>query len=656
MRQNPPGRLRPSAAAASPPGNASLVAADKQARTAKRQWLEQAKLLQQRAALLGKEFLPQAALAEHGLAEAVAPVLADVASRARARAEEAVSLARQRQRAAELSARFGDLVMHIGAGGEFLEELRQAMEGAEAEIAALRARHAMTLEMLAQEERETDAELEVLARRFEGWTSEDAAAATTAQAPFGAQYGTQYGEAAGAAAWLPNTVPNTAQNMSPSTVTAHRVRERRAGVPVVGAAEGTPSPPPACGLADTATEHTPSPEGSCGGGSGGGRRGGRASGGGSGGGSGSGSGGGSGDGGGMSALHAEVAQLDTYLARLGGVSCGWNDEDHAAYLRLRTQTLGASSLSMSDAQHDAEQASCSPYKQQQQLQQHHQLQMQLIERGAREIPGHDLASVAAHEKALSEREVALERRRQLLQQWRAAKEADALAARAAAAQEVATTTSAVASRSASRISTGARDVGSREAEEARQRLLDEWRQRKMAEHEAKAQAVTTQKEAAMRKQEEARARHARIKEGLAARAMAREAEVASLRRLAERQKREAAAAAAHDRQVALLTMQQRDAEETERRKYAAALRAEERLRREERLRELAAAARPPEIARQPRDPERLLKPTRAATARKQETAQAMEGLAAAKDSRFGSSSLTFKAAGSRASVAWRQGL
>jgi hypothetical protein len=43
-------------------------------------------------------------------------------------------------------------------------------------------------------------------------------------------------------------------------------------------------------------------------------------------------------------------------------------------------------------------------------------------------------------------------------------------------------------------------------------------------------------------------------------------------------------------------------------------------------------------------------------ARKQETAQAMEGLAAAKDSRFGSSSLTFQAAGSRASVAWRQGL
>ena len=653
MRQNPPGRLRPSASAASPPGNASLVAADKQARTAKRQWLEQAKLLQQRAALLGKEFLPQAALAEHGLAEAVAPVLADVASLARARAEEAVSLARQRQRAAELSARFGDLVKHIGAGGEFIEELRQAMEGAEAEIAALRARHAMTLEMLAQEERETDAELEALARRFEGWTSEDAAAAATAHAPFGAQYGTQNGEAAGAAAWLPNTapnsVPNTAQHMSPSTVTAHRVRERRAGVPAAGGAEGTPSPPPACGLADTATEHTPSPEGSYryGGGSGGGRRGGRASGGGSGGGS-----GGSGDGGRMSALHAEVAQLDAYLGRLGGASCGWNDEDHAAYLRLRTQTLGASPPSMSDAQHDAEQASSSPYKQQQQQ----QLQMQLIERGAREIPGHDLASVAAHEKALSEREVALERRRQLLQQWRAAKEADALAARAAAAQEVATTTSAVASRSVSRIGTGARGVGSREAEEARQRQLDEWRQRKMAEHEAKAQAVTIQKETAMRKQEEAQARHARIKEGLAARAMAREAEAASLRRLAERQKREAAAAAAHDRQVALLTMQQRDAEETERRKYAAALRAEERLRREERLRELAAAARPPEIARQPRDPERLLKTTRAATARKQETAQAMEGLAAAKDSRFGSSSLTFQAAGSRASVAWRQGL
>jgi hypothetical protein len=103
----------------------------------------------------------------------------------------------------------------------------------------------------------------------------------------------------------------------------------------------------------------------------------------------------------MSALHAEVAQLDAYLGRLGGASCGWNDEDHAAYLRLRTQALGASPPSMSDAQHDAEQASSSPYKQQQQQQLQLQLQMQLIERGAREIPGHDLASVAAHEKALS---------------------------------------------------------------------------------------------------------------------------------------------------------------------------------------------------------------------------------------------------------------
>ncbi len=598
-------------------------------RTAKRQWLEQAKLLQQRAALLGKEFLPQAALAEHGLAEAVAPVLADVASRARARAEEAASLARQRQRAAELSGRFGDLVAHIGAGCDFLEELRQAMEGAEAELSALRACHATTLEVLAQEEKEADAELDALARRFEGWTSDDAAAA----APLT--------EATAAASAPPRTTP--------CTVASHRVR--RAGAPVAVTAEATLSPPPACGLTDSASEQTPSPVGNVGGrGSGSSRReaaGGSRSGGGepmgfSGAGGGGGSGGGRGGGSsGGSALHDEVAQLDAYLARLGGAACGWEADDHAAYLRLRTQTLGPASPA------DAPHAERSHHLEQQQ---------QLIERAAREIPGQNAASVAAHERALSEREAALERRRQLLQQWRAVKQAESLAARTAAAQEVTSTTSRASSQSASRIGCGSRNVGRSEAEEARQRQLDEWRQRKVAEHEAKIEAEAAQKEAARRKAEEARERHARIKEGLAARAMARAAEAAVLRRLAERQKREAAVGAARARQVALLTMQHRDAAETERRKHEAALRAEERVKREERLRELAAAAQPPEVARQLRDPARLLKPTQAAAARKRETAQAQEGATDAKDSRFGSSSLTFKAAGSRASVAWRQGL
>jgi hypothetical protein len=36
-------------------------------------------------------------------------------------------------------------------------------------------------------------------------------------------------------------------------------------------------------------------------------------------------------------LRAEVEALEAALAQLGGASCGWEEEDHAVYLRSRTQ-------------------------------------------------------------------------------------------------------------------------------------------------------------------------------------------------------------------------------------------------------------------------------------------------------------------------------
>ena len=107
--------------ASSPGGEPSIAGLERQGRTAKRQWLEQAKLLHQRAALLGKEVLPQAALAEHEMAETIAPVLAEMAERERARFEEAAALTAARRRTCELTKRFSSLVTHIGAGGDFLE-------------------------------------------------------------------------------------------------------------------------------------------------------------------------------------------------------------------------------------------------------------------------------------------------------------------------------------------------------------------------------------------------------------------------------------------------------------------------------------------------------------------------------------------------------
>lgn len=54
------------------------------------------------------------------------------------------------------------------------------MEGAEGELSSLRAQHATALEQLAVDERETSAELEGLARRFDGWADEVRAAFSAA--------------------------------------------------------------------------------------------------------------------------------------------------------------------------------------------------------------------------------------------------------------------------------------------------------------------------------------------------------------------------------------------------------------------------------------------------------------------------------------------
>ena len=75
--------------------------------------------------------------------------------------------------------------------------------------------------------------------------------------------------------------------------------------------------------------------------------------------------------------------------------------------------------------------------------------------------------------------------------------------------------------------------------------------------------------------------------------------------------------------------------------------------REARLRELAEAARPPVAKATVRDTERLTRPTQAHAVRRHEIASARRMGADDVPSRFGSSSLTFAAAGSRAVPAWR---
>ena len=116
----------------------TVSGSERQARQARRAWVEQHKLLHQRAALLGREIFPPSSLTEHALAELLAPVFAEAVELTRTRSDEAAALAAARNRAAKMTSRLGELVAHIGAGGSYMDELRSALEGADAELSALK--------------------------------------------------------------------------------------------------------------------------------------------------------------------------------------------------------------------------------------------------------------------------------------------------------------------------------------------------------------------------------------------------------------------------------------------------------------------------------------------------------------------------------------
>ena len=227
-------------------------AAERHARVAKRQWLEQAKLLQQRVALLSRDLLPAALLAEHEFAEAAAPVLADLAASSAARSEEAASLGAARRRAVELTAQFASLLAHVGAGGEYLSQLGAAMEGAEAQLASARARHVSALAQLSTEEREAQAEVDALTRRVDAWEDDTKGGAERAGAErscaerAGVTAGATPGATAGALASPATASSRRVASRVPCRVPC-RVREWRPS--------GSPSPaasPASCGAADVA--------------------------------------------------------------------------------------------------------------------------------------------------------------------------------------------------------------------------------------------------------------------------------------------------------------------------------------------------------------------------------------------------------------------
>ena len=118
-------------------------------------------------------FLPSS-LAEHELAELLAPVLAEAAELARNRQEEGCELYATCSRAQQTTRRLGELVAHVGAGGMYMKELRNALDGADAELTAAKKRHAESLSRLDKSACEHTDDLDAFARRIEAWAVEDA--------------------------------------------------------------------------------------------------------------------------------------------------------------------------------------------------------------------------------------------------------------------------------------------------------------------------------------------------------------------------------------------------------------------------------------------------------------------------------------------------
>ena len=141
---------------------------DAQGRQAKLQWTEQWRLLRQKAELLLRGALPKAAPSEKELFEVVQPFLEATAALERARSTEASNAWADLRRVKQATARFRELVMHVGAGPDFVAELQEVMEGADARLRVLRQQHERRSLELHQQELALTQELEAMARSLEG--------------------------------------------------------------------------------------------------------------------------------------------------------------------------------------------------------------------------------------------------------------------------------------------------------------------------------------------------------------------------------------------------------------------------------------------------------------------------------------------------------
>lgn len=313
---------------------------------------------------------------------------------------------------------------------------------------------------------------------------------------------------------------------------------------------------------------------------------------------------------GEGSLHAQVEAIDERLARLGGRSCGWGDEEHSAFLRSRPRGPAGG---VGDG-------------------------AAWIEHAALAL-GMSARSVEAHASRTDEREALLARRKELVATWKRRREVEAAARRR---EEAEAADEPRAARPAS-----ARLASRREAaEEQRMRRLTAWRQERLDKLAAEERAHEAAEAAARVRAAAEAQRHAKAKAALAERALKREAEARAIAAIEEESREHAAARATRSRALELLSLQQRDEVLADRRRRAIADARDERARQQRNAEEIPRA---PTVEVE-RDASRVLQPTRAAEVRRRETQEEKP------PQRAGARPDARSDPGRRAVPSWRQGL
>lgn len=364
-----------------------------------------------------------------------------------------------------------------------------------------------------------------------------------------------------------------------------------------------------------------------------------------------------------------VAELEMELVRLGGPTCGWADDEHAAFLRMRTRLgLGSRMLASTAAAEggggmiaESSSSRTTAMGSPQTPSAVEAREAELLERLAQQLPERSKAEIADHVALFARRDMLLTRRREMLARWKETRVRSA-AEELASRQEQTDRDKAAAVTTAPPSTPRKAEKERAEAEEKAARLqqLEEWRRQKLQALQEQAAVREAERAEAKRQRQLESERKKKFAESLAAQALERQAQERALRALEDQEEKQQGARKSRLQQVQLVALQQRDAAIAARRRKVREEKLEAQQERERRLKKLAESARAASAAGDTAagsgdGDRRLFKPTRSASARARAREAQFEQSGAARASPVGRPAAPLSA-GRRGAVVWRSGL